>query len=387
MAQKVQVLLVDDLDGGEADETVTFALDGKTYEIDLTTANADKLRGLLDPYLKGGRRTGGRASGGRGKARAASGAARTPRRSAPGPRRTAGTSTTAAASPQRSARRTSRPTADHPTPATGGAIGRVSGRARGERSAVSRTRWHCVASVRTSRTRSRAVPAPPRADSAGSEDSASHPGSGGRSQTAAPVRRRAPGDAAAARPGGSPGRPGQGAPPRGRPLRPPSGRARASPTPATPAARAAPPRRPPPRAAASARPGRPPGTPAGPGRTTRAAPASRTPRRPARPGRRSGFPCAAAPAPRAPSATRARSRTTTVSAPGPSRRSRWAGGATARRGRRSEGDRVRGANHAKCNSRKSARVTLGGDESAQSMGTRRQEGACGGAGRRKVVRP
>ncbi|MFE1953300.1 MULTISPECIES: histone-like nucleoid-structuring protein Lsr2 [Streptomyces] len=73
MAQKVQVLLVDDLDGGEADETVTFALDGKTYEIDLTTANADKLRGLLDPYLKGGRRTGGRAASGRGKARAASG--------------------------------------------------------------------------------------------------------------------------------------------------------------------------------------------------------------------------------------------------------------------------------------------------------------------------
>ncbi|MBL3670348.1 Lsr2 family protein [Streptomyces sp. NPDC046924] len=73
MAQKVQVLLVDDLDGGEADETVTFALDGKTYEIDLTTANADKLRGLLEPYVKGGRRTGGRASGGRGKARASSG--------------------------------------------------------------------------------------------------------------------------------------------------------------------------------------------------------------------------------------------------------------------------------------------------------------------------
>ncbi|MEU9188066.1 Lsr2 family protein [Streptomyces sp. NPDC048484] len=73
MAQKVQVLLVDDLDGGEADETVTFALDGKTYEIDLTTANADKLRGLLEPYLKGGRRTGGRASGGRGKARSVSG--------------------------------------------------------------------------------------------------------------------------------------------------------------------------------------------------------------------------------------------------------------------------------------------------------------------------
>ena len=73
MAQKVQVLLVDDIDGGEADETVTFALDGKAYEIDLTTDNAGKLRGLLEPYTKSGRRTGGRAASGRGKARASSG--------------------------------------------------------------------------------------------------------------------------------------------------------------------------------------------------------------------------------------------------------------------------------------------------------------------------
>jgi hypothetical protein len=74
VAQKVQVLLVDDLDGGEADETVTFALDGKTYEIDLTTANADKLRGLLEPYAKSGRRTGGRAATGRAaKGRVATG--------------------------------------------------------------------------------------------------------------------------------------------------------------------------------------------------------------------------------------------------------------------------------------------------------------------------
>jgi hypothetical protein len=72
VAQKVQVLLVDDLDGVEADETVTFALDGKTYEIDLTTANADKLRGLLEEYTKAGRRTGGRGVG-RGKARIAVG--------------------------------------------------------------------------------------------------------------------------------------------------------------------------------------------------------------------------------------------------------------------------------------------------------------------------
>ena len=73
MAKHTTVTLVDDLDGGEADETVTFALDGKTYEIDLTTANAEKLRSLLEPYVKGGRRTGGRASGGRGKARSSSG--------------------------------------------------------------------------------------------------------------------------------------------------------------------------------------------------------------------------------------------------------------------------------------------------------------------------
>ncbi|MGW1072531.1 histone-like nucleoid-structuring protein Lsr2 [Streptomyces sp. NPDC002537] len=70
MAQKVQVLLVDDLDGGEADETVTFALDGKSYEIDLTTANADKLRDALADYVKSARRTGGRTAGARGKARA-----------------------------------------------------------------------------------------------------------------------------------------------------------------------------------------------------------------------------------------------------------------------------------------------------------------------------
>jgi hypothetical protein len=68
VAQKVQVLLVDDITGGEADETVTFALDGATYEIDLTTENADKLRGLLAEYVEAGRRTGGRSSRGRGRA-------------------------------------------------------------------------------------------------------------------------------------------------------------------------------------------------------------------------------------------------------------------------------------------------------------------------------
>ncbi|WP_344264332.1 Lsr2 family protein [Streptomyces sodiiphilus] len=66
MAQKVQVLLLDDLDGGEADETVTFALDGKTYEIDLNAANADKLRSVLETYIQAGRKAGGRSGRGRG---------------------------------------------------------------------------------------------------------------------------------------------------------------------------------------------------------------------------------------------------------------------------------------------------------------------------------
>lgn len=44
MAQRVQILLEDDLDGSEATETVNFALDGKAYEIDLSAANSAQLR-------------------------------------------------------------------------------------------------------------------------------------------------------------------------------------------------------------------------------------------------------------------------------------------------------------------------------------------------------
>ncbi|UDY23855.1 histone-like nucleoid-structuring protein Lsr2 [Nocardioides sp. Kera G14] len=62
MAQKVQIILEDDLDGGAADETVTFGLDGTTYEIDLTSANAEKLRDALAPYVGHGRKV-GRAGG------------------------------------------------------------------------------------------------------------------------------------------------------------------------------------------------------------------------------------------------------------------------------------------------------------------------------------
>ncbi|MGI5165516.1 histone-like nucleoid-structuring protein Lsr2 [Spirillospora sp. CA-253888] len=58
MAQKVQVLLVDDLDGGEADETVAFSIDGVSYEIDLSGANAKKLRDSLQPFVEKSRKAG-----------------------------------------------------------------------------------------------------------------------------------------------------------------------------------------------------------------------------------------------------------------------------------------------------------------------------------------
>ena len=56
MAQKVQVLLVDDLDGSEATETVTFGLDGASYEIDLSSGNAGKLRKELAHYVEHARK-------------------------------------------------------------------------------------------------------------------------------------------------------------------------------------------------------------------------------------------------------------------------------------------------------------------------------------------
>ncbi|MGP4030185.1 histone-like nucleoid-structuring protein Lsr2 [Actinomadura sp. 3N407] len=67
MAQKVQVLLVDDLDGGAAEETVSFAVDGRAYEIDLNKKNAAKLRKVMAPYQENARkaRVGGRKSAGR----------------------------------------------------------------------------------------------------------------------------------------------------------------------------------------------------------------------------------------------------------------------------------------------------------------------------------
>jgi len=51
MAQKVQIVLIDDLDGGSADETVRFSLDGTHYEIDLSASNAARLRNAVAEFV------------------------------------------------------------------------------------------------------------------------------------------------------------------------------------------------------------------------------------------------------------------------------------------------------------------------------------------------
>jgi hypothetical protein len=66
MAKTVIVKLTDDIDGGDADETVHFSLDGKSYEIDVNKANADRVRAAFAPFIEKGR-----ASGTAGRARVA----------------------------------------------------------------------------------------------------------------------------------------------------------------------------------------------------------------------------------------------------------------------------------------------------------------------------
>jgi hypothetical protein len=56
MAQTVIVQLTDDIDGGEADETISFSLNGKSYEIDLSTKNAERLRETFAPFIEKARK-------------------------------------------------------------------------------------------------------------------------------------------------------------------------------------------------------------------------------------------------------------------------------------------------------------------------------------------
>ncbi|WP_295692820.1 Lsr2 family protein [Lapillicoccus sp.] len=72
MAQRVQIVLEDDVDGGEAAETVTFGLDGVTYEIDLNDKNAAKLRDAMATWVGHGRPSSGRRGGGGGGRRRSS---------------------------------------------------------------------------------------------------------------------------------------------------------------------------------------------------------------------------------------------------------------------------------------------------------------------------
>ena len=61
MAQKIQTLFIDDLDGSAAEGTVRFGLDGTEYEIDLNAGHAKELRDALARYVNAARRVGGSA--------------------------------------------------------------------------------------------------------------------------------------------------------------------------------------------------------------------------------------------------------------------------------------------------------------------------------------
>ena len=61
MAQKIQTLFIDDIDGGEAEGTVRFGLDGAEYEIDLSGRHTNELRAALDTYVAHARKVGSTA--------------------------------------------------------------------------------------------------------------------------------------------------------------------------------------------------------------------------------------------------------------------------------------------------------------------------------------
>ncbi|PRY36728.1 histone-like nucleoid-structuring protein Lsr2 [Umezawaea tangerina] len=57
MAHRTVTEFVDDLDGGPAQETVDFGLDGVHYAIDLSEDNAARLRAVFAVFIRHGRRT------------------------------------------------------------------------------------------------------------------------------------------------------------------------------------------------------------------------------------------------------------------------------------------------------------------------------------------
>jgi len=73
MAQRVNIILVDDIDGSDATETVTFGLDGTSYEIDLNDSNAAALREALSGYVGHARKVSGGRRGRRTSSSSSSG--------------------------------------------------------------------------------------------------------------------------------------------------------------------------------------------------------------------------------------------------------------------------------------------------------------------------
>ena len=67
MAQRIQTLFIDDIDGGEADGTVRFALDGAEYEIDLSSKHDQELRSALRGYIDLARKVSGARKGAPGR--------------------------------------------------------------------------------------------------------------------------------------------------------------------------------------------------------------------------------------------------------------------------------------------------------------------------------
>ena len=114
MAEKIETLFIDDIDGGAAEGTVRFALDGTDYEIDLSGEHSDELRTALRKYVDHARKVGGtaRRPGTRGGRRPST---VTPWPSARGRGRTGTTSRTAGAYPPTSSPGTrQRPEPDRP---------------------------------------------------------------------------------------------------------------------------------------------------------------------------------------------------------------------------------------------------------------------------------
>src|SRR2546430_15511681 len=58
MARKIQVDLLDDIDGSQPDETLKLGLDGTHYEIDVNAKHAEKLRASLAKFITKSRRIG-----------------------------------------------------------------------------------------------------------------------------------------------------------------------------------------------------------------------------------------------------------------------------------------------------------------------------------------